>query len=75
MPTVAHEDTVRRLAELTDLEADAWDRYRAELTPLDGPAYAIAEPAAWDSLQMTLAEVTSERHALQRGAPEPGPLG
>lgn len=67
MTTAAHEDTLRRIAELADLEVEAWDRYRAELELLDGPAYDVAEPAAWDVLQLTLAEVGAERLALSGG--------
>lgn len=60
----AHEETDRRLAELDALLRDAWEQYQAELRLLGGKAYAIAEPAAWDALQLTLAEVQQERTKL-----------
>jgi len=60
----AHEETDRRLAELDGLTRDAWEQYQAELRLLDSKAYAITEPAAWDALQLTLAEVQLERTKL-----------
>ena len=65
----AHEETDRRLAELDALLRDAWEQYQAELRLLDGKAYAIAEPAAWDALQLTLAEVQQERTKLLAAPP------
>lgn len=65
----ADEETDRRLAELDGLTRDAWEQYQAELRLLDGNAYAIAEPAAWEALQLTLAEVQQERTNLLAAAP------
>lgn len=63
----AHEDTDRRLAELDGLTRDAWEQYQAELHRLDGNAYAIAEPAAWEALQLTLGEVQAQRTKVLGG--------
>lgn len=65
----ADEETDRRLAELDGLTRDAWEQYQAELRRLDGNAYAIAEPAAWEALQLTLAEVQQERTNLLAPTP------
>jgi len=60
----SQQESLRRLEELDALVRDAWEQYQAEVQLLDGNAYAVAEPAAWDALQMTLAEVGSERAAI-----------
>ena len=65
MTFATQDDTQRRLAELVDLERDAWQRSREETVPLDRDAYADAEPTAWDALQSTLAEVATERAVLE----------
>jgi hypothetical protein len=53
--------TPGRLAELDELERDAWSDYRAGLRDLAGRDYEDAEAASWDGLQRTLAEVAAER--------------
>ncbi|WP_372790765.1 hypothetical protein [Paraconexibacter sp.] len=55
------QESDRRLAELDDRTREAWERYHAEVRELEGPSYAIAEPAAWESLQETLDEVGAQR--------------
>lgn len=55
------QESAQRLEELDALVRDAWEQYQAEVRLLDGNAYAIAEPAAWDALQLTLTEVEAER--------------
>ncbi|MTD43885.1 hypothetical protein GKE82_06100 [Conexibacter sp. W3-3-2] len=72
MTTVSQQDALRRLEELDALVRDAWEQYQAEVRLLDGAAYAVAEPAAWDALQLTLAEVQAEREAL--AAPATGSI-
>jgi len=67
--SATQHDADRRIAELDERERDAWERYHEEVRTLDGKAYAIAEPAAWDTLQMTLDEVKAERIALTPVAP------
>lgn len=62
----SHQESLRRIDELDALVRDAWEQYQAEVRLLDGNAYAIAEPAAWDALQMTLAEVEAERSGLAK---------
>ncbi len=44
--------------ERLEIEREAWDVYRASLAELSGRAYEEAEPAAWDTLQQRLAEIT-----------------
>lgn len=58
------QDSRKRLDELDALVRDAWEQYQAEVQLLDGNAYAIAEPAAWDALQLTLTEVETERSSI-----------
>lgn len=60
----SQQDSLQRLEELDALVRDAWEQYQAEVQLLDGRAYAIAEPAAWDALQLTLAEVETERSGI-----------
>ncbi len=60
----SHQESFRRLEELDALVRDAWEQYQAEVQLLGGNAYAIAEPAAWDALQLTLGEVEAERSTL-----------
>lgn len=60
----SQQESRRRLEELDALVRDAWEQYQAEVQLLDGKAYAIAEPAAWDALQLTLGEVEAERSTL-----------
>ena len=55
------QESLKRLEELDGLVRDAWEQYQAEVQLLGGNAYAIAEPAAWDALQMTLTECATER--------------
>ena len=44
--------------------AAAWAAYSDELRELDGTAYAIAEPAAWEGLQSALRELQEQRDGL-----------
>lgn len=60
----SQQESRRRLEELDALVRDAWEQYQAEVQLLDGKAYAIAEPAAWGALQLTLGEVDAERSTL-----------
>ena len=57
----ALQDAERELEART---AAAWAAYSDELRELDGPAYAIAEPAAWEGLQSTLRELQEQRAGL-----------
>ncbi len=53
-----------RLAELAELEREAWTAYRESLRGLEGREYDEAEAGAWDALQDDLADVAVERAAL-----------
>jgi len=58
--------------ELETRTAAAWVAYSDELRELGSPAYAIAEPAAWDGLQSALRELQEQRDELLApgGTPE-----
>ena len=56
--------TPDRLAELEQLEREAWTEYSESLRDLDGRDYEEAEAASWEDLQRALAEVIAERDAL-----------
>lgn len=60
--------TPDRLAELEQLEREAWAEYSESLRDLGGRDYEVAEAVSWEDLQRTLAEVTSERDALTAAA-------
>ena len=56
--------TPDRLAELDQLERDAWTDYSESLRDLAGRDYEEAEAASWEDLQRTLGELTAERDAI-----------
>jgi hypothetical protein len=60
--------TPDRLAELEQLERDAWTEYSESLRELEGRDYEEAEAASWEDLQRALAEVTAERDAIAAAA-------
>lgn len=59
--------TPDRLAELAELEREAWTDYRESLRDLAGREYDAAEAASWEDLQRTLAGVAAERAEAQDG--------
>lgn len=60
--------TPDRLAELEQLERDAWTDYSESLRDLAGRDYEEAEASSWDELQRTLAELSAERDAAEATA-------
>jgi hypothetical protein len=56
--------TPDRLAELEQLERDAWTEYSESLRDLEGRDYEEAEASSWEDLQRTLGELIAERDAI-----------
>ena len=57
--------TPDRLAELDQLEREAWTEYSESLRDLEGRDYEEAEATSWEDLQRTLSEVAAERSELE----------
>ncbi len=60
--------TPDRLAELAELERDAWIQYRESLRDLAGADYEAAEADSWEDLQRMLGDIQAERAELPEGA-------